>query len=155
MISPSLSIVILAAGKGTRMKSQRAKVLHEVFYVPMIHHVIHSVLPLKPARIIVVIGHQKKAVKDALAPFDVWFANQENQLGTGHAVLSAEEQIAEDSDSVMILCGDTPLLSTATLQRMYNAHQQLGSILTIMTTHLENPTHYGRILSDDREELSA
>lgn len=153
MVSSPLSIVILAAGKGTRMKSQRAKVLHEVFFAPMIHHVMHSVLPLNPIRTIAVIGHQRSDVENALASFEVEFAVQELQLGTGHAVMVAEEHIAEDSDSVMILCGDIPLIRTSTLQHMYSAHRHLGSTLTIMTTKLEDPTNYGRVLCNEAGDV--
>ncbi|WP_163340267.1 bifunctional N-acetylglucosamine-1-phosphate uridyltransferase/glucosamine-1-phosphate acetyltransferase [Desulfopila sp. IMCC35008] len=142
-----LSVVILAAGKGTRMKSGKAKVLHEVFYSPMVHHVIWSVLPLEPTRIAVIIGHQKEAVQQSLKSFDVEFVVQKEQLGTGHAVLTAERAIEQGSGTVMILCGDTPLLQSATLQEMYNAHHASGADLTLMTTTLDNPTNYGRILT--------
>lgn len=143
-----LSIVILAAGKGTRMKSDKAKVLHEVFYAPMVHHVLNGVLPLQPAQTVVIVGHQQEAVVQALASFDVSFVVQEKQLGTGHAVLVAEKAISEKAETVMILCGDTPLVQTATLQEMYAAHVRRQAALTLMTTLLDNPTNYGRILCD-------
>lgn len=142
-----LSVVILAAGKGTRMKSGKAKVLHEVFYSPMVHHVIKSVQPLEPTRIAVIVGHQKEAVSKSLQAFDVEFVVQKEQLGTGHAVLTAEEAIDEGAGTVMILCGDTPLLQSATLQEMYSTHLTSGAVLTLMTTSLDNPTNYGRILT--------
>ena len=89
-----LTVLILAAGKGTRMKSNKAKVLHEVFFVPMIHHVLLAVLPLEAARTIVIVGHQQDEVRRALQDFPVEFATQERQLGTGHAVLAAEQSLA-------------------------------------------------------------
>lgn len=154
MISPTLSIVILAAGKGTRMKSQKAKVLHEVFHAPMVHHVLDSVLPLRPENSVVVIGHQKDAVKNALNGYDITCAVQENQLGTGHAVLAAQPHIPRESGAVMILCGDTPLIRTETLQEMYDLHNQNGSGLTLLTTVLEDPTNYGRILCTEKGHIT-
>lgn len=142
-----LSVVILAAGKGTRMKSGKAKVLHEVFYSPMVHHVIRSVQPLQPTRIAVIVGHQKEAVTKSLESFEVEYVVQKEQLGTGHAVLTAEKAIEPGSGTVMILCGDTPLLQSATLQEMYDAHNTSGAALTLMTTSLDDPTNYGRILT--------
>jgi bifunctional UDP-N-acetylglucosamine pyrophosphorylase/glucosamine-1-phosphate N-acetyltransferase len=146
MISSPLSIIILAAGKGTRMKSSRAKVLHEVFYAPMVHHVINAALPLQPTRIVVIVGHQKSAVENALGGFDIEFAVQEKQLGTGHAVLAAERAIDDSSGTVMILCGDTPLIRSSTLQDMYSRHLKKKTTLTLMTTKLQDPSNYGRIL---------
>lgn len=145
-----LYVVILAAGKGTRMKSNKAKVLHEVFYAPMVHHVLHAVSPLKPAKSIVVIGHQREAVEKSLSNFSVKLVLQEEQLGTGHAVLCAEPAIDEMEGCVMILCGDTPLIRPETLLNMVQQHQSEKSILTVMTTILDNPTHYGRIITDDK-----
>ncbi len=147
MTSTNLSIVILAAGKGTRMKSDKAKVLHEVFFAPMVQHVVNAVLPLNPTRTIIVVGHQGKAVEKALQAFPCEFVIQEQQLGTGHAVLAAGQAIKEDTCTVMILCGDTPLIKTETLTQMYAAHTQSRVTLTLMTTILDNPTNYGRIMT--------
>lgn len=148
MTSPTLSIVILAAGKGTRMKSAKAKVLHEVFFAPMVHHVVSAVAPLHPARTVVVVGHQGEAVKKILQASKCEFVVQEHQLGTGHAVLAAQNAIEEDDCTVMILCGDTPLIRTETLAKMYAAHVRSRATLTLMTTILSNPTHYGRIITN-------
>jgi bifunctional UDP-N-acetylglucosamine pyrophosphorylase/glucosamine-1-phosphate N-acetyltransferase len=129
------------------MKSGKAKVLHEVFYSPMVHHVITRVQPLQPSRIGVIVGHQKEAVTASLGSFDVEFVVQKEQLGTGHAVLAAEGAIEPGSGTVMILCGDTPLLQSETLQGMYLDHHESGADLTLMTTSLDDPTNYGRILT--------
>ncbi len=153
MTTLPLSIIILAAGKGTRMKSDKAKVLHEVFYAPMVHHVIQATLPLRPAQTIVIVGHQQSSVEEALISFEVDFVVQTEQLGTGHAVLVAENAIDEETDTVMILCGDTPLVRTETLQAMYSFHQQQGASLTLMTTVLETPTNYGRIICDNNDRI--
>lgn len=147
MSSPRLSVIVLAAGKGTRMKSDKAKVLHEVFFAPMVRHVMNAVLPLNPEQILTIVGHQQDAVQQVLQDFALDFAVQDHQLGTGHAVLIAENSIREDIDTVMILCGDTPLIKAETLTRMYREHKAGKATLTLMTTHLDDPTNYGRILS--------
>ena len=144
-----LYLVILAAGKGTRMKSNKAKVLHEVFYAPMIHHVLHATTALQATKTIVIIGHQRELVKKSLADFSIESVVQEEQLGTGHAVLCAEDAIKQMNGCVMILCGDTPLIRPETLEDMVKQHRSQNSTLTVMTTILDNPTHYGRIISDN------
>ncbi len=141
-----LTVLILAAGKGTRMKSTKAKVLHEVFFVPMIQHVLEAVLALRPSCTLVIVGHQQDEVRKALQKFPVDYVTQENQMGTGHAVLTAEQTLAGTKGTVMIVCGDTPLIRTATLQEMYDYHCACSATLTLMTTRLEDPTNYGRIL---------
>lgn len=149
-----LYAIILAAGKGTRMKSAKAKVLHEAFYAPMLHHVLRAVAPLKCSKTIVIVGHQRDAVVESLGDFGVETALQTEQLGTGHAVLCAEESIPEKNGSVMILCGDTPLIRSETLQAMYDTHCKEGATLTVMTTVLDDPTHYGRIISDSFDNIT-
>lgn len=144
--SSGLSVIILAAGKGTRMKSDKAKVLHEVFFAPMVQHVVNAVLPLAPDRTVAVIGHQRQAVQHALAHTPCLFAVQEDQHGTGHAVLAAEDALEGFDGTVMILCGDTPLIKSSTLAAMYAQHRKSQVTLTLMTTTLPDPTNYGRIL---------
>ncbi|MBT8333012.1 MAG: bifunctional N-acetylglucosamine-1-phosphate uridyltransferase/glucosamine-1-phosphate acetyltransferase [Desulfobacterales bacterium] len=147
--SPTLSTIILAAGKGTRMKSAKAKVLHEVFFQPMIHLVLKAVEPLQTKQSIVIVGHQKEAVERVLEEFDVTCAEQKEQNGTGHAVLCAEPHITEWEGDVMILYGDSPLLLTQHLEEMYQLHRHNDSVLTVMTTCLTNPSNYGRIIIDN------
>ena len=155
MKSHSLSVIILAAGKGTRMKSHRAKVLHEVFFAPMVQHVIDAVASLQPVDTTIVIGHQGDTVKDTLKKNnDLTFAIQENQLGTGHAVLSAQDNIKSHDGVVMILCGDTPLLKSETLREMFDYHLSTNATITLMTTVLDNPTNYGRIFCDATGKIS-
>jgi len=156
MITQSpLATVILAAGKGTRMKSPRAKVLHEVFYEPMVHHVLKAVAPLNAVVSIVIIGHQKERVEEALTGFNVNCVEQKEQNGTGHAVLAAEDALRTFEGNVMILCGDSPLLCSENLEAMMQSHAAAETALTIMTTTLENPTNYGRILKDDSGSVLA
>ena len=151
---PSITAVVLAAGKGTRMKSAHAKVLHEVFFRPMIHHVLDAVTEAAITQCAVIIGHQRQEVLRALESYPITPVIQEQQQGTGHAVLCAESA-CEDAAQVMILCGDTPLIQAATLQAMIVAHRQQQSPLTLMTTLLDQPFGYGRILSDAQGAVTA
>ncbi len=149
----ALYIIILAAGKGTRMKSNRAKVLHEVFYAPMLHHVLQATTSLSATKSILVLGHQRQKVAESLTGFQVETVFQEEQLGTGHAVLCAEPAIQHKDGCVMILCGDTPLIRQETLQQMIQQHRNRNSTLTVMTTTLADPTHYGRIVCDSADTV--
>ncbi len=130
------------------MKSRLAKVMHEIFFAPMIHHVLDAVQTLALDQTVVVIGHQKKLVREALKNYPTTTAVQEEQLGTGHAVLSAEDELRKTGGTVLILCGDTPLIRAATLRQMLQAHRDAAGKLTIMTTRLADPTNYGRIICD-------
>jgi bifunctional UDP-N-acetylglucosamine pyrophosphorylase/glucosamine-1-phosphate N-acetyltransferase len=147
--------LILAAGLGTRMKSTRAKVLHMVLSEPMIRHVVQTVNSVGFDNIIVIVGHQKEEVMVVLDDFHVSFVVQEEQLGTGHAVLCAEKQLQAIGGTVMILNGDVPLISKVSLQQMLTKHQEEKTPLTIMTTTLQNPTGYGRIQRNDQGQLLA
>lgn len=150
-----LSVVILAAGKGTRMKSGIAKVLHPVFYAPMLHHVLAAVQPLPATQIIVVVGHQQEEVRRSVTAYDVLLVAQNQQNGTGHAVLCAKEVLNPACETVMILCGDTPLVQTDTLSEMYAFHCDHGGSLSVMTTELDEPKNYGRVLSKSNGTISA
>ncbi|WP_150746235.1 bifunctional UDP-N-acetylglucosamine diphosphorylase/glucosamine-1-phosphate N-acetyltransferase GlmU [Pseudomonas fluorescens] len=147
----SLEIVILAAGQGTRMRSALPKVLHPIAGNSMLGHVIHSARQLDPQRIHVVIGHGAEAVRERLAADDLNFVLQDKQLGTGHAVAQAVPFI--ESDTVLILYGDVPLIEVETLQRLLKkvAPQQLG----LLTVELEDPTGYGRIIRDAAGKVTA
>jgi len=145
----SVSCVVLAAGKGTRMKSDRAKVLHEVFFAPMIHHVLEAVDSPQIDKVIAVVGHQQDSVAEALKKFQVSFVIQEEQLGTGHAVLCTRELLADRGGTVLILCGDTPLIRSQTIESMLSQHRAANATLTVMTTRLADPTNYGRIVCDE------
>ena len=149
-----ITAVILAAGKGTRMKSTRAKVLHEVFFRPMLHHVMDAVQAADVDETAVVLGHQQNRVLEALQGYNFTPVTQKEQLGTGHAVLCAE-QACLDADTIMILCGDTPLIRTETIDAMIVHHHQMNSVLTLMTTMVANPFGYGRIITNDNEQVTA
>jgi bifunctional UDP-N-acetylglucosamine pyrophosphorylase/glucosamine-1-phosphate N-acetyltransferase len=147
MNTPAVTAVILAAGKGTRMKSAKAKVLHELFFQPMLHHVLDAVAAAGIEQTAVIVGHQREEVLASLRDRRITPVIQEEQLGTGHAVLCAEAACAA-AGLIMILCGDTPLIRPETLQAMLGQHQRKGAVLTLMTTELEHPFGYGRIISD-------
>jgi bifunctional UDP-N-acetylglucosamine pyrophosphorylase/glucosamine-1-phosphate N-acetyltransferase len=147
MTTPMITAVILAAGKGTRMKSGKAKVLHELFFKPMLHHVLDTVMQTAISQTAVIVGHQRQQVLDSLSGYGFTPVYQKEQLGTGHAVLCAEDA-CRSADMVMILCGDTPLIRPDTLQEMIQQHTGSGAVLTLMTTLLDDPFGYGRIISD-------
>jgi bifunctional UDP-N-acetylglucosamine pyrophosphorylase/glucosamine-1-phosphate N-acetyltransferase len=153
-MKPSITAVVLAAGKGTRMKSALAKVLHEVFFRPMIHHVLLAVNEAAIDRCAVIVGHQRQEVLDVLGDYRITPVVQEEQLGTGHAVLCAETACG-DADQVLILCGDTPLIKAASLRALINTHRQQKGPLTLMTTLVDQPFGYGRILSDKQGNVLA
>ena len=145
----SLTVVILAAGLGTRMKSKRAKVLHRAGGLTLIEHVVNTALELTtPDHVVSVIGHQAEHVEQILAPRGIRFARQTEQKGTGHAVMVCREMIEPLGGLVMVLYGDCPLLSAATLQRLTELEQAAGHAATLITTTLEDPTGYGRIVLD-------
>ncbi len=143
-----VAAVILAAGKGTRMKSNKAKVLHEISGSPMIHYVVETVLAVIPD-VVVVVGYQGEQVREALAGYPMLrFAIQEKQLGTGHAVMTALPKLGMATKDVVVLCGDTPLIRKRTLHSLINEHKEGAKMLTLLATKLVDPTGYGRILLD-------
>ncbi|WP_028583367.1 NTP transferase domain-containing protein [Desulfogranum mediterraneum] len=149
---PAISAVVLAAGKGTRMKSDRAKVLHEVFFQPMVHHVLDTIDQLPVRGCAVIIGHQGQRVLHSLEGYQITPVIQEEQLGTGHAVLCAE-QACQGAEHVLILCGDTPLIGHRTLEAMIATHLQQKAAVTLMTTRLADPFGYGRIIMDGEQQV--
>jgi bifunctional UDP-N-acetylglucosamine pyrophosphorylase/glucosamine-1-phosphate N-acetyltransferase len=138
--------VILAAGKGTRMKSELVKVLHPVAGRPMLAYPVAAARALGSSRIIVVAGHQKDKVEAALQAQQVDIVLQAEQLGSGHAVLMAGPHLQGFEGDVLILCGDVPLITTATLEAFLAAHRQNQACVSVLTVELDNPAGYGRIL---------
>ncbi|MCX5642121.1 MAG: NTP transferase domain-containing protein [Candidatus Omnitrophica bacterium] len=141
----NFSVVILAAGKGTRMKSSVQKVLHTIFGKSMISHIVEVVQGLSPDKILVVVGHQKEAVKKNLTGNNVEFVEQLKPLGTGDAVKQTKKILKDYPGNVLILCGDTPLLQVKTLKSLLKLHRQKQAAATILTALLKNPFGYGRI----------
>ena len=143
--------IILAAGKGTRMKSKYPKVIHKVCGKEMVNHVINVSKKAGVNDIVAILGHESDVVKERLAN-DTMIAMQTEQLGTGHAVKMAKEYI-NDEDTIVVLCGDTPLIKEDTLQRLFSYHLENGYHATVLTTKVDNPTGYGRIIRDNNEDL--
>lgn len=144
------AVIILAAGKGTRMKSEKAKVLHEVGGVPMLSYVLDAAKGTGADKTVVIIGHQADKVMDLFAGKDLTFAEQKEQLGTGHAVMQAEKALKGFRGDVLILSGDVPLITKETLNGLLKNHSDQKATLTVLTTEPENPHGYGRIITDSR-----
>ena len=140
------TVVILAAGLGTRMKSGLAKALHPLAGRPMIQHILRTAAELEPEKIIVVLGHQADQVRKACDGYKAEFVLQSEQLGTGHAVRQARGAIAAATGPVMILCADTPLLKSGTLTALVELHARFRAAITLITAMAENPFGYGRIV---------
>lgn len=143
-----LNIVILAAGKGTRMYSEKPKVLHALAGKPLLQHVLDCAAELKPQQICVVYGHGGEAVPKAMQQYSARFVIQEPQLGTGHAVQQAMPHLGDEGNT-LVLYGDVPLIQHSTLHQM----QQAGSGLVLLTVNLPNPTGYGRIVRDAQGDV--
>lgn len=142
-----LHVVILAAGKSTRMKSARPKVLHDLAGRMLIEHVLHTARTLSPASTTLVVGHEASAVKTALAAWtDLQFVEQSPQLGTGHALLQTESLLAKKTGTILLLYGDVPLLTSGTLLRLLEVHRGARAAATVLTTELPDPYGYGRIV---------
>lgn len=137
--------IILAAGQGTRMKSKLYKVLHPVCGKPMVEHIVDQIEPLNLDKIVTVIGHGAEKVRDQLKD-RVSYCLQEEQLGTGHAVMQAEALLGNEAGTTVILCGDTPLITQETVKKLLDAHQEQAGAATILTAIADNPTGYGRII---------
>jgi len=141
-----LALVIMAAGKGTRLKSRRPKVLHEVGGKPLLSHVIAAASRVVHAKdIFTVIGHEAERVRIAVADLGTQFVEQAEQRGTGHAIQTALGAVA-GYDNVLVLSGDVPLIRTETIERLWRFHQKQGAAMTILTASPENPRGYGRVV---------
>lgn len=143
-----LNIVILAAGKGTRMYSDKPKVLHALAGKPLVQHVLDCAALLNPQQVCVVYGHGGEAVPTAMKQYAANFVIQEPQLGTGHAVQQAMPSLADDA-STLVLYGDVPLIQYSTLHQM----QQAGDGLVLLTVNMTNPSGYGRIVRNDQGDV--
>lgn len=142
----NLAAVILAAGQGTRMKSDLPKVLHPVVGMPMMSHVVQTARALDAAPIVAVIGHAADLVRTSLESESLTFALQEEQLGTGHALQCAETSLQAFEGDLLLLCGDVPLLRDTTLRALLKHHRENSASITILTAQMTDPTGYGRII---------
>jgi bifunctional UDP-N-acetylglucosamine pyrophosphorylase/glucosamine-1-phosphate N-acetyltransferase len=146
---PDLHTVILAAGKGTRMKSARPKVLHELAGLPLVEHVLRTADRLSARRTVLVVGHGADDVRQALASrVNLEYVVQSPQLGTGHAVLQTEPLLRAESGTVLLLYADVPLLQPETLHRLVERHRTTGAAATVLTAAVPDPHGYGRVVRD-------
>ena len=143
--------LILAAGQGTRMKSNGSKVLHKVFGKSLVEYPILAAKAVGVEEVCLIVGHKAEDVKNALGE-DVSYVLQKEQLGTGHAVMQAMDFI-ESADEVLILCGDTPLVTGETLQDMLDFHHHNNNAITVLSAMMDDPTGYGRIVRDTNGNL--
>jgi bifunctional UDP-N-acetylglucosamine pyrophosphorylase/glucosamine-1-phosphate N-acetyltransferase len=153
-----MAIAIMAAGQGTRLKSKHPKVLHEVGGKPLLAHVISAATKIVPANdVYAIIGHEAERVRTAVAASGIGFVLQEQQRGTGHALMVARETLAP-YDLVIVLSGDAPLITPQTIQRLHDFHTSKKAAMTLLTARLDNPAGYGRVLrkkagSDDVQAI--
>ena len=144
----SISTVILAAGKGTRMKSDLAKVLHPLNRRPMVHYVVDAAREIGSQRTVLIVGHQEEKVRAATSDLGVDYATQSPQLGTGHAVMQAAPFFQDYDGDVLVLSGDVPLLRAATLRELITCHHEKQVLATLLTTEMSDPAGYGRVIRD-------
>ena len=147
---PRIAVAIMAAGKGTRLKSNHPKVLHEVGGKPILAHVIATAKKVVPAQdIFVIIGHEAERVREAVAGTGVNFVVQAEQRGTGHALMVAREALSGNGgryDQVIVLSGDAPLISADTIKKLSDFHTAQKAAMTLLSADLDNPYGYGRVI---------
>ena len=145
--------LILAAGKGTRMKSDLAKVLHVLNGKPLLHYSLAAAESAGAEKIVVIIGHQADKIRDDFSSRGCIFVEQKPQLGTGHAVLQAKNVLADYKGLIVILCGDVPLLKPATIKSLVDNHLAAKAVVSVLTTVPPPPHAYGRIVKDDKDNV--
>ncbi len=148
-----LLCLVLAAGKGTRMKSDLAKVLHSLCGRPLLAYVVDAARRIGAARTVIIVGHQADQVRESVRGGDLVFVEQREQLGTGHAVRIAREHFRDWKGPILILCGDVPLLTPETLESLLLEHHANGAAVTVLTTVLEDPGSYGRVIKGEDGEV--
>src|SRR5215471_10902224 len=151
----NFAVVIMAAGKGTRLKSNRAKVLHEIGGRPLLAHVIRAAQEVVPARdIYVVIGHQAESVRAVVEATGAQSVLQAEQRGTGHAIMSARKQVAE-YPNILMLSGDVPLIRPETIERVRDFHLAKKAAMTVLTAEPPDPSGYGRVIRSGGDRIKA
>ncbi len=149
----SLSVIILAAGKGTRMNSAKPKVIHELAGKPMLQHVVDTSRALQPEQVIIVVGHEAEQVTRVVTDADIIWVEQTEQLGTGHAVMQCNEVVTAGND-ILVLYGDVPLISAVTLQHLV-AEGRSSAVVCLLSFMAADPTGYGRIVRDAQHRVQA
>jgi bifunctional UDP-N-acetylglucosamine pyrophosphorylase/glucosamine-1-phosphate N-acetyltransferase len=147
-LHPDVAALVLAAGQGTRMKSDLAKVLHPMAGQPLLAYVLQTLDRLGVGRTLVVIGHQRERVRAAFPDSEIEWVVQEPQRGTGHAVQMAGPALEDFRGTLLVVCGDTPLLRASTLDGLLAGHAASGAAVTVLSMRLPDPTGYGRILRE-------
>src|SRR5262245_6867864 len=147
--------LVLAAGQGTRMNSDLAKVLHPMAGRPLLGYVLASLDDLGVGRTLVVVGHQHERVREAFAHAEVEWVLQAEQRGTGHAVLMAGPALEDFDGTLLVVCGDTPLLRAATLHGLLEQHAAAAAAVTVLSTRVPDPRGYGRIVRDATDGIAA
>ena len=153
-INAGIATVILAAGKGTRMKSDLAKVLHLVCGKPMLFYSVEAAREIGSYKIVAVIGHQAEKVKRTMKDDSLLYVLQKEQLGTAHAVMQTESMLKDFEGSILILCGDVPLLRPSTVRALIEFHRESLADITVLTTVPSDPSGYGRIIKDGRNRVT-
>jgi len=155
-VSQKRAAIILAAGKGKRMKSELPKVLHQIHGRPMIRILLDRLRSMDFERIVVVIGHEGEMVREALSEYEVEFAWQREQLGTGHAVMMTRDLLGTFDGTTLVAAGDVPFLSIDSIAGLFDTHLQTASAATCLSAVFDDPTGYGRIIRDgDSNRLKA
>lgn len=146
-----LAILVLAAGKGTRMESDLPKVLHPLCGKPLLAHVLDAASQLSPDRLICIVGHRADLVQEQISPDypDVEFVNQGEMLGTGHAVLQAQDALQNFGGDIMVTCGDAPLLTSATLGDLRRKRAHMDAAAAMLVGRVDEPGSYGRVVMDE------
>ncbi len=153
--NPALSIAILAAGKGTRMRSSQPKVLHKLGSLSLVERVVQTTLALQPHHCFVIVGYAQEHIRAALADYPVDFVEQTEQLGTGHAVQQLLPYLQQTTDDLLVINADVPLLRSDTLKALVESHQTTQASATILTAQLQDPTGYGRVFCNEFDQITA
>ena len=146
----SLAVIVLAAGKGTRMESSLAKVLQPLGGRPLLHYVLDFLAPLQANRSIIVVGFQSDRVRLEFSNHELEFAEQKEQLGTGHAVRQAESVLADFEGDVLVVCGDMPFVKSTTLATLLERHRETGALCTLLTLKTPEKKDFGCIIRDEK-----
>ncbi len=151
------AVIILAAGKGTRMASDKAKVLHPIEGKEMIRFVVDEAVRVAGHNVVVVVGTQAEKVRAVVSESHpgVRFARQDEQLGTGHAVSCAIPELPDNAEHVLILCGDVPFIRASTLAELMEAHIRSENVITVLGAEMDNPYGYGRLVTDEDNRVRA
>ena len=152
-MNSNLSVVIMAAGRGTRMNSDLPKVLHKLSGKTLLNHVISTSLELKPKKIVVIIGHEAQMVRDSVLDKNILFSIQKEQNGTGHAVMQTSEHLKDFDGYTLVLSGDVPLIKKETLLSLIQRQDSGGYDASMLTAQINNPTGYGRVIRNQNNNL--